>query len=55
MHNPRAGELMAQLARLAEIGIEVHTQAVLVPGRNDGRVLDRTIADLAALYPPSPI
>ncbi|HQE93952.1 MAG TPA: DUF512 domain-containing protein [Anaerolineae bacterium] len=51
MHNPRAGQIMEQLARLAEIGIEVHTQAVLAPGRNDGAHLDRTIADLAALYP----
>jgi putative radical SAM enzyme (TIGR03279 family) len=51
MHNPRAGEIMAQLERLADIGIEVHTQAVLMPGRNDGPHLDRTIADLASLYP----
>ncbi len=33
------------------MGIEVHTQAILVPGRNDGAHLDRTITDLAALYP----
>lgn len=51
MQNPRAGEILAQLDRLAEMGIEVHTQAVLVPGRNDGEHLDRTIADLAARYP----
>ncbi|HOT90285.1 MAG TPA: DUF512 domain-containing protein [Anaerolineae bacterium] len=51
MHNPRAGQILEQLARLAEIGIQIHTQAVLVPGRNDGAHLDRTIADLAALHP----
>lgn len=51
MHNPRAGQIMDHLARLAEMDIEIHTQAVLVPGRNDGAHLDRTIADLAALYP----
>lgn len=51
MHNPRAGQIMAHLARLADMDIEVHTQAVLVPGRNDGALLDRTIADLASLYP----
>jgi putative radical SAM enzyme (TIGR03279 family) len=51
MHNPRAGQLMGQLARLAEIGIDVHTQAVLAPGRNDGAHLDWTIADLSDLYP----
>ncbi len=51
MRNPKAAEILAQLHRLAEMGIELHTQAVLVPGRNDGEHLDRTIADLAALYP----
>ena len=51
MHNPRAGEIMEHLERLAGMDIEVHTQAVLVPGRNDGVHLDRTIADLASLYP----
>ncbi|MBN1261325.1 MAG: DUF512 domain-containing protein [Anaerolineae bacterium] len=51
MHNPRAGQIMAQLERLASLGIEVHTQAVLLPGRNDGAHLDRTIADLAGLHP----
>lgn len=51
MHNPRAGQIMEHLARLAEMDIEIHTQAVLAPGRNDGAHLDRTIADLAALHP----
>lgn len=51
MHNPRAGQIMEHLARLAEMDIEIHTQAVLAPGRNDGVHLDRTIADLASLYP----
>ena len=51
MHNPRAGQIVAHLARLAEIGIDIHTQAVLAPGRNDGAHLDRTIADLSALHP----
>ena len=51
MRNPAAGPILEQLRRLADLGIEVHTQAVLVPGRNDGAHLDRTISDLAALYP----
>jgi putative radical SAM enzyme (TIGR03279 family) len=38
------------LRRLAELGIEVHTQVVLVPGLNDGEHLARTVADLANLY-----
>ncbi len=45
-----APDVMAQLRRLAELGIEVHTQVVLVPGLNDGEHFARTIADLAALY-----
>lgn len=49
--NPEAGHIMAQLTRLAEAGIEMHTQAVLVPGINDGPHLDRTIEDLSTLYP----
>ncbi|MFP4345240.1 MAG: DUF512 domain-containing protein [Anaerolineales bacterium] len=51
LHHPEAGAVLEQLVRLVEMGIEVHTQAVLVPGRNDGVHLDRTITDLAALHP----
>jgi putative radical SAM enzyme (TIGR03279 family) len=51
MHNPRAANIMDQLLRLKQLGIEMHTQAVLVPGRNDGKVLDKTISDLAGLHP----
>jgi putative radical SAM enzyme (TIGR03279 family) len=32
-------------------GIRFHTQVVLCPGINDGDVLERTVADLAALFP----
>jgi putative radical SAM enzyme (TIGR03279 family) len=42
--------VLEQLQRLAELGIEVHTQVVLVPGLNDGDNLVRTVKDLAALY-----
>jgi len=51
MRNPRAGDILEHLYRLVELGIELHTQAVLVPGRNDGQALERTIGDLAELYP----
>ncbi|MGC9469087.1 MAG: DUF512 domain-containing protein [Anaerolineae bacterium] len=51
MRNPQAGKIMKDLQRLASLGIEVHTQAVLVPERNDGVHLDRTITDLVGLYP----
>ncbi|SNB45268.1 DUF512 domain-containing protein [Geobacter sp. DSM 9736] len=36
---------------LAGAGITMHTQVVLCPGVNDGHALDRTVEDLAALYP----
>jgi len=32
-------------------GIELHTQIVLCPGLNDGKVLERTIRDLTGLHP----
>ncbi|HEY3267922.1 MAG TPA: DUF512 domain-containing protein [Armatimonadota bacterium] len=46
-----AGKVMDQIRQMVARGIEVHAQAVLCPGWNDGEVLDRTITDLAALYP----
>jgi putative radical SAM enzyme (TIGR03279 family) len=49
--NPQAPDIMEQLRRLGEMGIVVHAQVVLCPGVNDGAHLDRTVADLAALYP----
>ena len=45
---PGMPDILQQLARLGDLGIEVHTQVVLVPGRNDGPQLDRTLADLFA-------
>jgi putative radical SAM enzyme (TIGR03279 family) len=51
MGHRRAGEIMRQLERLADADIEVHTQAVICAGINDGAVLDGTISDLAGLYP----
>lgn len=49
--NPAAPDIMAQLHRLADLGIEAHTQIVVLPGLNDGPRLNRSIADLADLYP----
>ncbi len=49
--NPSAPDVMAQLRRLGEMGISVHGQIVIVPGLNDGEALQRTIADVAALWP----
>jgi len=44
-------DVREQLDRLVRGGIQVHAQVVLCPGINDGANLDRTIEDLAKLYP----
>jgi len=49
--NPKAGDILDRLRFLAENRIEVHSQVVLTPGLNDGAHLDRTLEDLAGLYP----
>lgn len=49
MRNKHAGELYARLQKLAAAGIALNCQLVLVPGVNDGEVLDNTLSDLAAL------
>jgi putative radical SAM enzyme (TIGR03279 family) len=51
LRNSDAPDVMAQLRRLAELDIEVHTQIVVTPGLNDGPHLDRSIGDLSGLYP----
>jgi putative radical SAM enzyme (TIGR03279 family) len=43
--------ILEQLQRLAAARIIMHTQIVLCPGLNDGDELQRTVTDLAALYP----
>lgn len=47
----RGGDIVGDLRRLADGGIDLHTQVVLCPGLNDGVHLDRTIDDLWALGP----
>jgi len=48
---PQARPIMDELRLLLDNGIDLHTQNVIVPGMNDGRVLDNTLRDLAGLYP----
>jgi len=43
--------IMPLLRHLGDNGIEMHTQVVLVPGLNDGRYMEKSINDLAALFP----
>lgn len=49
--NPSAPDIMDELRRLARAKITIHAQIVLCPGINDGSHLDRTIRDLAGLFP----
>jgi putative radical SAM enzyme (TIGR03279 family) len=49
--NRHAPPILPQLERLGALGVEVNAQIVLCAGLNDGAVLDRSIGELAALYP----
>ena len=49
--NDTAPDIISQLRRLGDLGLQAHTQIVLCPGINDGDALDRSLADLTALYP----
>jgi putative radical SAM enzyme (TIGR03279 family) len=49
LRNPRAPAILEQLAMFAAGGIRFHAQVVLVPGVNDGAVLERSLADLWAM------
>src|SRR3954468_8209969 len=46
LNNPRVPDIVAQLTRLAEGGIQFHCQMVVVPGLNDGDVLEESLSDL---------
>ena len=51
LRNRFAGKIVEQIKRLAEGGIELHCQAVLVPGENDGEELAYTARELFKYYP----
>ncbi|BDU77615.1 DUF512 domain-containing protein [Mesoterricola sediminis] len=46
--NPREGDILRKIDRLLEGGVDIHTQAVVVPGVNDGEVWARTVRELWA-------
>jgi NifB/MoaA-like Fe-S oxidoreductase len=48
---PDVGDVLQDIKRLGDMGIEVHTQFVVCPGLNDGAVLQESIEALAALHP----
>ena len=49
--NPKARPIMPLLKTLADAGITLHTQVVMCPNLNDGKVLEQTLTDLYSLYP----
>src|SRR5437764_3254146 len=49
LNNPRIPNIVDQLTQLAAGGIQFHCQMVIVPGLNDGSVLEASLADLWAL------
>jgi putative radical SAM enzyme (TIGR03279 family) len=49
--NKNAPDILAQLRWLAGHGIETHTQLVITPGLNDGHWMEKSVRDLAELYP----
>ena len=49
LNNPRVPDIMAQLRRLAASGIQMHCQMVIVPGLNDGDVLEESLRDLYSM------
>ncbi len=51
LQNRFAGKINDIMRRFADNGIVMNCQIVLCPGYNDGAELERTIDDLAALYP----
>ena len=46
LNNPRVPNIVEQLTTLAEGGIQFHGQMVIVPGVNDGAVLEASLTDL---------
>src|SRR3954463_7053491 len=46
LNNPRVPNIVEQLTRLAAGGIQFHCQMVIVPGLNDGEVLEQSLSDL---------
>ncbi len=47
---PMRRDIVQTLRTLAEGGITLHTQAVIVPGKNDGEYLDETIETLESIH-----
>lgn len=51
MKNKSAGNILKNIERLINAGIEIHTQIVLCPGYNDDKILEETFEDLFKHFP----
>lgn len=51
MRSKNANLILKRLKRLHDNGLSFHSQIVLCPGLNDGKILDATLSDLYALSP----
>ncbi|NCC77611.1 MAG: DUF512 domain-containing protein, partial [Clostridia bacterium] len=51
MKNPKSGQIMERLERIAAAGIALNAQIVLCPDWNDKEALEKTLHDLASLRP----
>ena len=51
LKNPRAGQILDQLAWFQARQLQIHAQVVVCPGLNDGEHLQETLRDLARFYP----
>ncbi|MBO5736402.1 MAG: DUF512 domain-containing protein [Clostridia bacterium] len=51
LRNRFAGKIVDQIDRLVQGGVEMHCQAVIVPGENDGEELAYTARKLFSYYP----
>ncbi|HET6446602.1 MAG TPA: DUF512 domain-containing protein [candidate division Zixibacteria bacterium] len=51
LRNEKAPDIMAQLTRLSDKGVDFHTQIVVVPEFNDGQWLQESVRELSNLWP----
>jgi putative radical SAM enzyme (TIGR03279 family) len=51
LKNEKLAPIIPRLKYLGENGITIHTQVVLCPGINDGPQLERSVEELASLFP----
>lgn len=51
LKNPKAPDILKTIKEFLHKGITLHTQIVVCPGLNDGAYLEKSIEELASLYP----